>query len=214
MVPGLAYGGATLIATRGKEPWTFTWSKKDSEYTKPAAKCKKIEYPKADGKYTFDILDNLIRSNVLMVHVASDQIVKYIKGVLPVSLWVFNLLALRSRLCILGVLFRPSERPRLLPARGYECRTAVGQPRNHARVPGRLEVTHLFHLLPDPRGLDFSFVLGDLEWSRAFWCCNKRLCGRLAREHACFHGVVAPLNLRHIKKACTTAREHAAWERE
>merc|ERR1712118_638739 len=68
MVPGLAYGGATLIATRGKEPWTFTWSKKDSEYTKPAAKCKKIEYPKADGKYTFDILDNLIRSNVNHEH--------------------------------------------------------------------------------------------------------------------------------------------------
>merc|ERR1712054_672695 len=68
MLPGLAYGGATLIGTRGKEPWTFRWSKKDSEYTKEASKCKKIEYPKADGVHTFDILDNLIRSSVNHEH--------------------------------------------------------------------------------------------------------------------------------------------------
>eukprot|EP00927_Polykrikos_kofoidii_P048701 TRINITY_DN42928_c0_g1_i1.p1 TRINITY_DN42928_c0_g1~~TRINITY_DN42928_c0_g1_i1.p1 ORF type:complete len:658 (+),score=100.75 TRINITY_DN42928_c0_g1_i1:89-1975(+) len=67
MALGLAYSGASMMA-RGKEPWTFRWSKKDSEYTKPAAACQKIEYPKPDGVYTFDILDNLIRSGVNHEH--------------------------------------------------------------------------------------------------------------------------------------------------
>lgn len=67
MIPGLAVGGASLLV-RGKEPWTFKWSKKDSEYTKPAASCRKIEYPKPDGKYSFEILENLIRSGVNHEH--------------------------------------------------------------------------------------------------------------------------------------------------
>merc|ERR1712232_1141770 len=67
MIPGLAYGGASLLA-RGKEPWTLKWSKKDSEYTKPADQCKKIEYSKPDGVITFDILENLIRSSVNHEH--------------------------------------------------------------------------------------------------------------------------------------------------
>ncbi|CAE8613529.1 unnamed protein product [Polarella glacialis] len=68
MVPGLAYGGAVMMATRGKEPWTFRWSKKDSDYTKPAASCQKIEYPKPDGIYSFDLLDNLARTGVNHEH--------------------------------------------------------------------------------------------------------------------------------------------------
>jgi electron-transferring-flavoprotein dehydrogenase len=67
LFPGLAAGGASLL-TKGKEPWTFKWTKKDHEYTKPAAECRKIEYPKPDGKITFDILENLIRSGVNHEH--------------------------------------------------------------------------------------------------------------------------------------------------
>lgn len=63
MYGGIVYGSASLVA-RGMEPWTFRWSKKDHEYTKPAAECPKIEYPKPDGVHTFDLLDNLIRSGV------------------------------------------------------------------------------------------------------------------------------------------------------
>lgn len=68
MYPGLAYGAATLMLSRGKEPWTFNWTKKDSEYTKPAASCKKIDYPKPDGVITFDLLENLARSGVNHEH--------------------------------------------------------------------------------------------------------------------------------------------------
>jgi electron-transferring-flavoprotein dehydrogenase len=64
MFAGLGYGGFTLIGTRGKEPWTFKWDKKDHEYTKPAADFKEIKYPKSDGKISFDLLDNLIKSGV------------------------------------------------------------------------------------------------------------------------------------------------------
>merc|ERR1719373_910252 len=67
MIPGMAYGYTSLLA-RGKEPWTFSWSKKDSEYTKPAAQCKRIEYPKPDGVITFELLENLIRSGVNHEH--------------------------------------------------------------------------------------------------------------------------------------------------
>jgi len=64
MWAGLGYGGASLAVTRGKEPWTFRWTKRDCDYTKPAADCQKIAYPKADGVYSFDILDNLTRAGV------------------------------------------------------------------------------------------------------------------------------------------------------
>jgi len=64
MWAGLAYGGTSIAVFRGKEPWTFSWTKRDTDYTKAAVDAPKIEYPKADGVYTFDILDNLIRSGV------------------------------------------------------------------------------------------------------------------------------------------------------
>jgi len=67
MWPGLAYGGASLLA-RGQEPWTFRWSKRDSEYTKPASECNQIDYPKPDGVYSFDLLENLARSGVNHEH--------------------------------------------------------------------------------------------------------------------------------------------------
>jgi len=49
--------------TKGKEPWTLAHKTKDSETTLPASRCKEIEYPKPDGKLTFDLLTNLTRSN-------------------------------------------------------------------------------------------------------------------------------------------------------
>ncbi len=58
---GLLHGRLITI-TNGKEPWTLTHSKKDSEKTKPKDQFKPIEYPKKDGKLTFDLLTNLARS--------------------------------------------------------------------------------------------------------------------------------------------------------
>ena len=59
---GLAHGGLITHITKGKEPWTFAHKKLDSETTLPKDQCKPIEYPKHDGKLTFDLLTNLQRS--------------------------------------------------------------------------------------------------------------------------------------------------------
>lgn len=47
----------------GKMPWTLHKEKPDYAYLKPASECKKIEYPKPDGKLTFDRLSSVFLSN-------------------------------------------------------------------------------------------------------------------------------------------------------
>jgi len=46
--------------TKGKEPWTLKGhNHKESTSYDPAAHSEKIDYPKPDGKITFDLLTNL-----------------------------------------------------------------------------------------------------------------------------------------------------------
>jgi electron-transferring-flavoprotein dehydrogenase len=61
---GVIYSGLSGFILRGMEPWTFSKNdgKLDSEKTMKAADCTPIEYPKPDGKISFDILTNLARS--------------------------------------------------------------------------------------------------------------------------------------------------------
>ena len=47
----------------GKLPWTLTDPKPDHAQMKPAADCKKIDYPKPDGKLTFDKLSSVFLSS-------------------------------------------------------------------------------------------------------------------------------------------------------
>lgn len=62
---GLAHGFISNLIG-GREPWSFKSTNKDSEYITQAkdkiTSMKKIEYPKHDGKLTFDLLENLSRS--------------------------------------------------------------------------------------------------------------------------------------------------------
>jgi electron-transferring-flavoprotein dehydrogenase len=58
---GLIHGFVTSFM-KGKEFWEFKPKLKDTEHTKKAKDCKKIDYPKHDGTITFDLLDNLARS--------------------------------------------------------------------------------------------------------------------------------------------------------
>lgn len=55
----LAYGGISQLIFRGKEPWTFSHSEPDHTKLKPAADCTPIEYPKPDGKISFDLLSSV-----------------------------------------------------------------------------------------------------------------------------------------------------------
>jgi len=56
---GLIYTGLFYIIGRGKEPWTFKHEGTDNDKLKPADSSKEIEYPKPDGKITFDLLSSV-----------------------------------------------------------------------------------------------------------------------------------------------------------
>jgi electron-transferring-flavoprotein dehydrogenase len=64
---GLKFGAFMFsvdqIVFRGKAPWTLHRSKADFEKLKPAAQCQPIDYPKPDGKITFDKLSSVYLSN-------------------------------------------------------------------------------------------------------------------------------------------------------
>lgn len=60
---GLAHSGLTTMVTKGSEPWTLHHAKRDCDTTKPADGFKEIEYPKPDGKLTFDILTSVALTN-------------------------------------------------------------------------------------------------------------------------------------------------------
>ncbi len=59
---GLAYAGLDTYLLRGRAPWTLHHHP-DHERLKPAARCPRIDYPKPDGKITFDLLSSVFLSN-------------------------------------------------------------------------------------------------------------------------------------------------------
>ena len=59
---GVLYSGIEAFILKGKEPWTFKHGPPDYAATKLADQCKKIEYPKPDGKISFDILTSVSRT--------------------------------------------------------------------------------------------------------------------------------------------------------
>jgi len=62
LIPALVYSAMDTVLLRGKAPWTFH-HKSDHLALRPADDCKKIEYPKPDGKLTFDKLSSVFLSN-------------------------------------------------------------------------------------------------------------------------------------------------------
>ena len=59
---GLAYSALDTYVLRGKAPWTLR-NHADHLQLKPAAQCTRIDYPKPDGKLTFDRLSSVFVSN-------------------------------------------------------------------------------------------------------------------------------------------------------
>jgi electron-transferring-flavoprotein dehydrogenase len=55
--------GIEQFVLRGHIPWTIHRTHADHTYLKPAAECPVIEYPKPDGKLTFDRLSSVFISN-------------------------------------------------------------------------------------------------------------------------------------------------------
>lgn len=62
LLAGVTYSGLSAYVLGGREPWTLSWDKTDSESTVEASKATKIEYPKPDGKISFNLLENLAYS--------------------------------------------------------------------------------------------------------------------------------------------------------
>ena len=63
MLGGLMYSGLDTLILKGKVPWTFHHEGPDHAETEPASKYKPIDYPKPDGKLSFDILTSVSRTN-------------------------------------------------------------------------------------------------------------------------------------------------------
>ncbi len=62
LIPGLVNAAVETYITRGKSPWTLS-NHKDNESLTVAAKAQTINYPKADGKITFDRLSSVYLCN-------------------------------------------------------------------------------------------------------------------------------------------------------
>jgi electron-transferring-flavoprotein dehydrogenase len=60
---GTLMNGLEQFALKGNFPWTIHRDKPDHAYLKPAAECQPIDYPKPDGKLTFDRLSSVFISN-------------------------------------------------------------------------------------------------------------------------------------------------------
>ncbi len=60
---GTLMNGVEQFALKGHIPWTLHRDKPDHLYLKPASECKPIDYPKPDGKLTFDRLSSVFISN-------------------------------------------------------------------------------------------------------------------------------------------------------
>ncbi|ODV81613.1 ETF-ubiquinone oxidoreductase [Suhomyces tanzawaensis NRRL Y-17324] len=59
---GLAHSGLSTMITNGSEPWTLSHHSSDSAATKEAKHFTPIDYPKPDGKLTFDLLTSVSRT--------------------------------------------------------------------------------------------------------------------------------------------------------
>jgi electron-transferring-flavoprotein dehydrogenase len=64
LMVGTVMNGFEQFGLKGNMPWTIRRDKPDHAYLKPAAQCKPIDYPKPDGKLTFDRLSSVFISNV------------------------------------------------------------------------------------------------------------------------------------------------------
>ena len=60
---GTVMNGLEQFTLKGRMPWTIRRDKPDYAYLKPAAQCTPIEYPKPDGKLTFDRLSSVFISS-------------------------------------------------------------------------------------------------------------------------------------------------------
>lgn len=68
LFPGMVHTAFSTFLTGGHEPWSLKNDVPDSAKTELAAQHSPIDYPKPDGKVSFDLLTNLTRSGTSHEH--------------------------------------------------------------------------------------------------------------------------------------------------
>jgi len=102
LVGGTLYTGIDQVLLRGKAPWTLKHPHADNETLKPASECERIEYPKPDGKITFDRLSSVFLSNT--VHEENQPVHLTLKDdSVPVDVNLAEYEAPEQRYCPAGV---------------------------------------------------------------------------------------------------------------
>jgi electron-transferring-flavoprotein dehydrogenase len=99
---GTLYAGIDLKLFRGRAPWTLSHHGEDRKQLKLASECKQIEYPKPDGKITFDRLSSVYLSST---NHEEDQPVhlKLKDDTVPISINLKDYAAPEQRYCPAGV---------------------------------------------------------------------------------------------------------------
>ena len=101
------YSGTVMVGVEqtllgGKFPWTLHHSHADHDCLRPASECEPIDYPKADGKLTFDRLSSVFVSNTN--HEENQPCHLILKdATVPVALNLAKYAGPESRYCPAGV---------------------------------------------------------------------------------------------------------------
>jgi electron-transferring-flavoprotein dehydrogenase len=94
--------GLEQFTLRGRMPWTIRRDKADHEYLRPASECKPIDYPKPDGKLSFDRLSSVFIGNVN--HEEQQPVHLTLKDTsVPVSINLAKFAGPEARYCPAGV---------------------------------------------------------------------------------------------------------------
>lgn len=102
LLGGTLYTGFDQILLRGRAPWTLKHPHADNETLKPASQCERIEYPKPDGKITFDRLSSVFLSNT--VHEENQPVHLTLKDdSVPIKVNLAEYEAPEQRYCPAGV---------------------------------------------------------------------------------------------------------------
>lgn len=99
---GTLMTGIEQLVLKGKMPWSLRNTKPDHAFLQPAASCQRIEYPKPDGKLTFDRLSSVFISNTN--HEEDEPIHLTLKdAAIPVKLNLATYAGPEARYCPAGV---------------------------------------------------------------------------------------------------------------
>jgi electron-transferring-flavoprotein dehydrogenase len=94
--------GIDQVVFRGKAPWTLRHTHADHECLRPASECQPIQYPKPDGKLTFDRLSSVFISNTN--HAEEQPVHLTLKDPsVPVAINLAQYAGPESRYCPAGV---------------------------------------------------------------------------------------------------------------